>query len=66
MNLARLPLMLASAVLLIVGAYRMAVDPNTPEGIALLTAGLMLLGAWATLEGVAAWHAARSSTEDEQ
>lgn len=66
MNLARLPLMLASGVLLIVGAYRMATDPNTPEGVALLTAGLMVLGAWSTLEAVAVWDSRRHGRlEDE-
>lgn len=45
MSLTRMPLALASAVLLIAGAARVA-SSGELDGIALLTAGMICLGAW--------------------
>ena len=55
----------AAASLLLGGAYSYASEETVP-GVALLAAGLIVLGAWLALEagsGLAMWRAARDPEE---
>ena len=52
---ARLPLLLATAILLLAGGWRVAQAQGEPTGWALLAAGLVCLGAWVATAAID-WH----------
>lgn len=58
-----MPLALAAAVLLIAGAARVASQDGATDGIALLTAGMICLGAWLGVETANAFLNRRDERE---
>ena len=52
---ARLPLLALMLILLITGSVALLRDQESPAALVLLTAAMVTLGAWLTLE-VVTWH----------
>ena len=61
-NFSRLPILVTAALFCFVGAVRINVASGEADGYGLMSAGLIILGIWATLEIQA--HAERKRRDD--